>query len=153
MKQLLVLVTLTFLSGCGVTGVSYAVLQSAGNVQPSYHDPSVQRGKKPEFVINPNAALITAHGASKDRGDCMPTKGGAGEQRDNIEVDAGPVNINAICATKMFFTRGWRMSSFDFVAQAGHTYTITATEKECMSLLDITSGETVIACEPYRQSE
>ncbi len=83
----------------------------------------------------------------------MPTRGGAAERRDFIEVDVGPVSINAVCDRESFFDKGWRASSFDFVAEAGHTYTITATEKECMSLLDISSEEFVIACEPYRYIE
>ena len=100
--------------------------------------------------VNPNAALIRAGGASRDKGDCMPTEGGLSGQRDFIEVDAGPINFDAICETGTF-SRRLRISSFNFVAEAAHTYTITAPDKECMNLLDITSKEIVIACEPYRK--
>ncbi len=102
--------------------------------------------------VNPNAALIRAGGASRDKGNCMPTRGGLTGRRDFIEVDAGPIKINAICEP-FTFSRRLRISSFDFVGEAGHIYTMTATEKKCISLLDITSEEFVIACEPYRKIE
>ena len=117
-------------------------------------EPYSNRRRRMITTVSPNAALIEAGGASKDKGNCMPTRGGRPERRSFIEVDAGPINIDAVCDCESHFCRrGRRVSSFDFVAEAGHTYTITATDKECMSLLDITSEEFVIACEPYRYIE
>lgn len=100
--------------------------------------------------VNPNAGLIRAGGAYTDKGNCMPTRGGVTGRLDFIEVDAGPINFDAICEIGTF-SRRLGISSFNFVAEAGHTYTNTATEKDCISLLDITSEEIVIACEPYRK--
>ena len=108
-------------------------------------------------TVSLNAALIEAGEASRDKGNCLPTRGGQPERRDFLEVDAGPIKFDAACNGWWVYGSNlgqrWLVSSFDFVAEAGHTYTITATDKECVSLLDITSEETVIACEPYRQSE
>ena len=67
-----------------------------------------------------------------------------------LYVDAGPVTIEAICGTSwdLIFNKR-RVASFDFIAETGHTYTFATKDKECMHLLDITSKELVIACEPY----
>jgi hypothetical protein len=94
---------------------------------------------------NPNASLITAGGGYAN---CKPTNGGL--RLDFIEVEAGPITFDAICKTGTF-RRRFQISSFNFVAEAGHTYTNTALEKDCMSLLDVTSEQIVIACEPYRE--
>lgn len=66
-----------------------------------------------------------------------------------LEVDAGPITIHAICEKKGWWSKTKKTSSFDFIAEAEHTYTFTASKKECMGLLDITSGEKVVACNPY----
>jgi len=97
--------------------------------------------------VNPNASLIIAGGGYAN---CKPTNGG--RRLNFIEVEAGPITFDAICDTGTF-RRRFQISSFNFVAEAGHTYTNTALEKDCMSLLDITSGQIVIACEPYRKIE
>ena len=118
-------------------------------------EPYSNRRTRRITTVSLNAALIEAGGASKDKGNCVPTRGGRWEERDFIEVDVGPIKFDAVCdpdrGRRKYAGRGWRVSSFDFVAEAGHIYTITATDKECMSLLDITSEEFVIACEPYRK--
>jgi hypothetical protein len=97
--------------------------------------------------VNPNASLIIAGGGYAK---CKPTN--EGRRLDFIEVEAGPITFNATCDTGTF-RRRLQISSFNFVAEAGHTYTNTALEKDCMSLLDVTSGQIVIACEPYRETE
>ena len=97
-------------------------------------------------------ASIRAGEASSDKGNCKPFTWRRREARDFIKVDAGPVSINATCFNG-FLGRPESTARFEFVAEGGHTYTITATDKECMSLLDITSEEFVIACEPYRKIE
>ncbi len=97
--------------------------------------------------VNPNASLVIAGGGYAI---CKPTN--EGRRLDFIEVEAGPITFDATCATGTF-RRRLQISSFNFVAEAGHTYTNTALEKDCMSLLDVTSGQIVIACEPYRETE
>lgn len=113
-------------------------------------------GSYKDLSTGDNTAIIKAGGASRNKGDCSPTTGGRRERRDNLKVDAGPITINGMCQAAIlpdFFGRRRRVSNFEFIAEAGHTYTITATDKECMTLLDITSEETVIACEPYKKAE
>ena len=69
-----------------------------------------------------------------------------------MEVDAGPITIDATCYIgKAFFNRK-RTSRFEFIVESAHTYTFSASEKDCISLLDITSEETTIACEPYQRA-
>ena len=70
-------------------------------------------------------------------------------------VDAGSNTIDVICRKTGTFGGHPRIltSSFDFEAQAGHTYTFSAEDDECIRLLDITSDESVIACEPYEQRD
>ncbi len=101
-------------------------------------------------------ASIRAGEASSDKGNCRPFTGERQKWgrniRDFIKVDAGPVSINARCFTG-FFGLPPSTARFEFVAEAGHNYTITATEKDCISLLDITLEETEIACEPYKKDE
>jgi len=113
-------------------------------------------GRVADLSTGDNTAIIRAGGAFSDKGNCQPSTGGRRGRSDFLEVDAGPITIDGECQARIlpdFFGRRRRMSSFEFVAEAGHTYTITATEKECMSLLDITSEEIVIACEPYEKSK
>ena len=70
-----------------------------------------------------------------------------------VEVDAGPITVNAICEKIRWWSKTKRTSNFNFVAEAGHTYRFTASKKECMGLLDVTSGEKVIACKPYEEDK
>lgn len=70
-----------------------------------------------------------------------------------LYVNAGPVTIEANCSTTDLWAmirRRQETASFDFIAETGHTYTFRKKEKECMRLLDITSEEVVIACEPFK---
>ncbi len=119
--------------------------------------------------VNPDAALILATPANPHvhvdtsgeeiryafYGNCMPTRGGIAGRRDFFEVDAGPIKIDAICDEPKFFSSRLVISSFDFVGEAGHIYTMarSVTEKICINLVDITSGALIIACEPYREIE
>ena len=70
-------------------------------------------------------------------------------------VDAGPTTIGATCLKTgiLGFNERTLTASFDFDAQAGHTYTFSAEDKECIKLLDITSDESVIACERYERTD
>jgi hypothetical protein len=106
---------------------------------------STWRHYQKKSPVNPDAGLIIAGGGYAN---CKPTNGG--RRLDFIEVEAGPITFDAICDTGTF-RRRFQISSFNFVAEAGHTYTNTALEKDCMSLLDVTSEQIVIACEPYRE--
>lgn len=98
-------------------------------------------------------ALIREEEVGKN--SCMP----AAEQGflgvvSFLYVNAGPVTIEANCSTSdlwaMLIRRTHMTASFDFIAKTGHTYTFRKKEKECMLLLDITSEEVVIACEPFK---
>ena len=152
MKQLFLLVTLILLSGCELMDVSVRAMQSMENWEPStstrsspvYSDPGQ------ELVKGPSEALISS--TTLD-GDCKPTNGGRAEQQEDMVIDAGPIKISAICATSRFFGKRWRIASFEFVAEAGHTYTMKATEKGCISLIETTGVDKLIACEPYRRIE
>ena len=72
--------------------------------------------------------------------------------RDLLEIDAGPITIDVTCATGLRKPR-YRTLSFDFVAKPGHTYTFTDSDEECIRLLDITSEEIAVKCEPYGTGE
>ena len=113
-------------------------------------------GRYSDLSTGDDTAIIKAGGASRNKGNCRPTTGGRRERRDMFEVDAGLTAISGECQARVLpdmFGHRRRQSNFEFIAEAGHTYTITATDKECMSLLDITFEEIVIACEPYEKSE
>ena len=103
-------------------------------------------------------ALVTwATGPGK--GSCSPTDDN-NRWRENfldynrLVVDAGPVTVYATCFMSGFF-RGPKeeLAIFNFVAEAGHTYMVADEGKDCMSLLDTTFEETLIACEPFEMSE
>ena len=109
-------------------------------------------GSYEDLSTTGETASIRAGEASSDKGGCRLFTWRRRESRELIKVDAGPVSINATCFAT-FFGRPLSTARFKFVAEAGHTYTITATEKDCISLLDITLEETEIACEPYKKDE
>lgn len=87
-------------------------------------------------------------GDSLSRNRCRVNQEGVGRNVGHLEVDAGPITIHVICEKGLWF-KTKKASSFDFIAEAEHTYRFTASKKECMGLLDITFGEQVIACNPY----
>ena len=72
-------------------------------------------------------ASIRAGEASRDKGNCKPFTWRRREARDFINVDAGPVSINATCFNTLF-GRLPSIARFEFIAEAGHTYTITLTD-------------------------
>ena len=96
------------------------------------------------------ATFITV-GGPYSKEFCLAIKEGVWRSRGLLEVDAGPITIDAICEKTGWWNTTKMTSRFDFVAEAGHTYRFTAADKECMGLLDITSGGKVIACEPYEE--
>ncbi len=110
------------------------------------------RGGTEGLSVVANKAVIVADGASSNKGDCKP----ASEQNvygtNRIYVDTGEITIYARCFSP-FFGRPVSVASFDFVAETGHIYTFTASDEECIRLLDITDAEIVLACEPYKEAE
>ena len=105
-----------------------------------------------DLTTTDDTALVTWE-LSPEKGNCSPYRGGRHKSTTHhlFKVDAGPVTIDAICI-KSGFLGTKIISSFEFVAVAGHTYSFAAMDKECISLLDITSEEIVIACESYRKA-
>jgi len=72
-----------------------------------------------------------------------------------LYVDPGPITVDALCTTwgHGFAKEAKKATGFNFIAQSGHIYTFSAKKRECVQLLDVTSEETVIACEPYELIE
>ena len=69
------------------------------------------------------------------------------DQYDTWEVDAGPITATSKC-TVGFFVHKQLYSNFNFEAEPGHTYRVKMRKGECTRLVDVTSDEHVIACEP-----
>ena len=66
-----------------------------------------------------------------------------------LYVDPGPITIDTICWGPGVGKERKKATGFNFIAESGHIYAFSAKKKECVQLLDVTSEETVIACEPY----
>jgi len=121
----------------------------------------IERPKTKDLSMGETALVTHAKGYGK--GVCSPTKDKVWADDiyynpNNIIVDAGPVTIYATCdLTRFFLGSKKKRASFDFVAEAGHTYMVASERKECVSLLDTTFDttfeETLIACEPFEKSE
>ena len=70
--------------------------------------------------------------------------------RDSLVVGAGPVKILALCTFFDPFGDLHSNARFNFVAEAGHTYTFTFSESGvCLNLLDVTTDGQIVACEPF----
>ena len=84
---------------------------------------------------------------------CSPTMGR--KLFGYLLIDSGPITIDVTCRKTGIFGGHPRLltSSFDFEAQAGHTYAFSTEDDECIKLLDITSDESIIACESYEQHD
>jgi len=97
-----------------------------------------------------NTAVIRLGGTTSNQDTCWPS---AGERKVILlTVESGPINMDASCDRVLEtgeLTR--KTSSFDIDAETGHIYTLSGEDEECMRLIDITSEETVIACEPYHE--
>ena len=63
------------------------------------------------------------------------------------EVDAGPITATSECRVGFFITKSL-FSNFKFEAEPGHTYRVRMQKGECTRLVDVTSDEQLIACEP-----
>lgn len=121
-------------------------------VAESPHNPL---GRGADLSTGDNTATIREFTGGNNYG-CWLTD----ERVDFLVVDAGPVTIDLNCtlASLNHLFQGQRMtSSFDFEAETGHTYKVSIRgvhgKEKCISLLDITSEEMVIACEPYENVE
>ena len=68
-----------------------------------------------------------------------------------VGVDDGPTSIEASCDLPDPNSTSAKTASFVFNAEADHAYTLSGEDEECMRLVDITSEENVIACEPYHE--
>ena len=69
------------------------------------------------------------------------------------EIDAGPVTITTRCFVDGLFGEKNLISSFDFVAEAGHAYLVRMQDQECTRLMDVSMDEYLVACEPAIQGE
>ena len=69
-----------------------------------------------------------------------------------LGIDAGPTSIEVHCEVGYAFPRK-RKASMDFIAKAGHVYTISLPDntesKTCVGLSDVTAGEIVVACKSF----
>ncbi len=72
-----------------------------------------------------------------------------------LYVDPGPITVDTFCVPPGpgFGKERKKATGFNFIAESGHIYAFSAKKKECVQLLDVTSEETVIACEPYELIE
>lgn len=131
-------------------GAGIELVDDTGNIV-------IERPKTKDLSMGETALVTHAKGPGK--GICSPTKdkvwwGDIFYNPNNIIVDAGPVTIYATCdLTRFFGGPKKKRASFDFVAEAGHTYMVADERKKCGSLLDTTFEETLIACEPFEESE
>jgi len=94
------------------------------------------------------------HTATIMQRQCWLTDGEA----TSLIVDAGPISMDVTC--RLFGWINWQKratASFDFDAEAGHTYMISESGDECIGLSDITESTfrraPLISCEPYEKVE
>jgi hypothetical protein len=127
--------------------------RSTGDAYVCESDYSQRRGGWSTRCVGELKAAIIRPGGTTVYGDtCWPSAGSVRGRIIFLVVDAGPVSIDATCSKVLQSSaRIRKTSSFDFDAETGHIYTMSGEGEECMSLLDITSEETVIACEPYHE--
>ena len=109
-------------------------------------------GRYVDLSTGDDKAIVRTVRASSNKGDCyrLDTAGLRGSSAGFLLVDAGPITVDVTCRA---YVIGQMTLSFDFVAETGHVYTFSDSDKKCTRLLDITSQETEIACEPYKKDE
>ncbi len=103
-------------------------------------------------IVMMNKALIMAGGAKSNKGACKPALKQKVYGMNKIYVDPGATTIYARCFDR-FFGLPTSVAKFDFVAEIGHEYTFAASDKECIRLIDITTAEIDLACEPYQEAK
>ena len=99
-----------------------------------------------------NSATIIPGGTTSRVDACWPTVGVAWDESNRqlvVGVDDGLTIIDASCDLPDPYSTSVKTASFKFHAEAGHAYTLSGEDEECMRLVDITAEETIIACEPY----
>ena len=105
-----------------------------------------------DYSSGANTALI--HKGDGNFFYCNLNKAGSPAARIGLlEVDAGPFMVEATCNVGVYPIPRLRKSRFDFVAEPGHTYTFKKSKMKCIRLVDITSVETDVACEPYKKAK
>ena len=72
---------------------------------------------------------------------------GYGDWVEEWKVNAGPVTATTICKVG-FWESKQLYSNFNFEAEPGHTYRVEMRNRECTRLVDVTSDEHLVACEP-----
>jgi len=133
-------------------------IEGGGSLRQMY-DCEIDRSRRSETeryvyvcVGKKQTATVRPGGTTSYQDTCWPS---AGRMRGRVVlrvIDAGPTSMDATC-DRILQTGEWtrKTSSFDFNAETGHIYTLSGEAEECMRLIDITSVETVIACEPYHE--
>ena len=66
-------------------------------------------------------------------------------ERVKWKVDAGPITATSMCRVG---SEPNLYSNFNFEAEPGHTYRVEMRNRECTRLVDVTSDEHLVACEP-----
>lgn len=101
-----------------------------------------------------HSAVIIPGGTTPRQDACWPSvRVGWNESKRIlvVGVDDGPTSIEASCDLPDPNSTSAKTASFVFNAEADHAYTLSGEDEECMRLVDITSEENVIACEPYHE--
>ena len=111
--------------------------------------PYLQVGEFQEDLSTSDSTAIINGGA------CWLTEGEA----TSLIVDAGPISMDVTCRLLAWIParQNRATASFDFDAEAGHTYSFQSVGmpfvEECISLFDRTFESTIISCEPYKYVE
>ena len=121
-------------------------------IAASHHNPL---GRVADLSTGDNTATIEASSWDDGTWGCWLTD----KDVDYLIVDAGTVSVDSTCAIATLSLNLYSKvrSSFHFEAETGHSYTVTlsraSVNDKCTLLLDITTEEIIIACEPYEKVE
>jgi hypothetical protein len=121
-------------------------------VAASHHNPL---GRVADLSTGDNTAVIDPAAWPDGSFGCWLTD----KYVDYLIVDSGTVTVESTCAIQYLpLSRPSRVrSSFHFDAETGHSYTVRLYRKlskdKCMQLVDITSEDITIACEPFEKVE
>jgi len=123
-------------------------------VAASPHNPL---GRVADLSTGDNTAAIEVSSSVDGSWGCWLTD----KYVDYLIVDAGTVTVDSTCAIATLSLNWNRVSkvrsSFHFEAETGHSYTVklsrASIKDKCTLLLDITTEEIIIACEPYEKVE
>ncbi len=121
-------------------------------VAASHHNPL---GRVADLSTADNTAVIDSAGWYDGTWGCWLTD----KDVDYLIVDAGTVTVDSTCAIATLSLNLYSKvrSRFHFEAETGHSYTVklsrASIKDKCTLLLDITTEEIIIACEPYEKVE